>query len=109
MIDEADEFEADTALSKSELNCLVMRLDLFMNGQPEGRWVLDGDYWKSYHYDDGDTEEVECYSYIDRRLLSDGGVVTGYTFLEGGHDNGESECIPYNSIDDMLIAEFGDA
>jgi len=85
---------------------IVMRLDSFMNSQPEGRWYLDGDYWKSYHSDESDSDKFECYSWIDRRIEKDGRVHTGYSELEGGYDEGGCESITYDSLEDMLKAEF---
>jgi hypothetical protein len=71
---------------KNPIDSLVIRLDSFMAEQPEGRWYLDGDYWKSYRSDENDSEEFECYSWIDRRIENDGRVHTGYSELDGGYD-----------------------
>lgn len=76
-------------------------LDTYM--KTKEYWYIDNHYWKVDHYL-GD----ECHSWIDRRIEDDGKVHTGYSELEGGYDEGQCESTTYDSVDQMIQAEFID-
>lgn len=85
-----------------ESNDHVKRLDEFMRSRKDGDWILDGDYWKS------DFGINYWTSYIDRRIDEDGGVMTGYEGDEVSCEKTKIHCIKYDSVEDMIAAEFGE-